>query len=137
MTALKKIPSDHEIQILIGAQAYSVWKRFCSEISTLYDMECQWNDGGKKWEYEYKFRRGCKTLCALYAKQDCFGCMIIFGKDEREQVEKKRNSLSSHTMEIYDKATTYHDGKWVMFDHKLPVDDLKSLLAIKRKPNRK
>ncbi len=137
MTALKEIPSDYEMQTLIGVKAYFVWKQFCSEISALYDMECQWNDGGKKWKYEYKFRRGGKTLCTLYARQDRFGCMIIFGKDEQERVEIIRDCLSLHTMEIYDAATIYHDGKWVMFDQFLSVVDLKSLLAIKRKPNKK
>lgn len=134
MTALNEVPSEQEMQALLGLSAYSVWKRFCSEISEWYEMECQWNDGGKKWKYEYKFRRGGKTLCALYAAQDRFGCMIIFGKAEREKVEKIRNRLSVHTLEIYDAATIYHDGKWVMFDESLPVEELKSLLTVKRKP---
>ncbi|MEY8433248.1 DUF3788 family protein [Lachnospiraceae bacterium 48-42] len=41
-------------------------------------MERLWNTGGKKWTYEYKYRRGGKTLCSLYAKGGCVGSMIIF-----------------------------------------------------------
>jgi len=40
---------------------------------------------------------------------------------------------------IYDAATTFHDGKWIMFelkDTKL-FNDMERLLLIKRKPNRK
>lgn len=96
-----------------------------------------WSDGGKKWTYEYKYRRGGKTLCALYARQDCFGFMIIFGKDERKKVENIRNDLSAQTMEFYDTAETYHDGKWVMLNESVPIDDIRMLLKIKRKPNRK
>ena len=63
--------------------------------------------------------------------------MIIFGKDEREKVENIRNRLSDQTVKIYDKAETYHDGKWVMFDETVPASDVKIFLNIKRKPNKK
>ena len=65
--------------------------------------------------------------------------MIIFGKEERNKVEEIRNELSSYVLEIYDNAQTYHDGKWVMFnitDNSI-LEELKKLLLIKRKPNRK
>ena len=34
-------------------------------------ISMRWNNGGRKWKYEYKYRRGRKTLCALYAKESC------------------------------------------------------------------
>ena len=101
-------------------------------------MDRLWNSGGEKWTYEYKYRSGGKTLCALYAKENIFGFMIIFGKAEREKVEAIRSDLSPETQRIYDQATTYHDGKWVMFeltDTSL-FSDMEKLLMIKRKPNR-
>ena len=93
----------------------------------------------KKWDYEYKFRKGGKTLCAFYFKNNTLGFMIIFGKDERSKLEEIRNELSSDVLETYDNAQTYHDGKWVMFDitDNSILEDLKKLLLIKRKPNRK
>ena len=89
--------------------------------------------------YEYKYRKGGKTLCSLYAKKKCIGFMIIFGKDERAKFEDIRDSLSDAVCKRYDEATIYRDGKWVMFE---PIDtsefdDYMKLLAIKRKPNRK
>ena len=65
--------------------------------------------------------------------------MIIFGKDERNKLEEIRNKLSTGVLETYDNAQTYHDGKWVMFDitNNSIIEDLKKLLFIKRKPNRK
>ena len=137
MAVLQEIPTENEIISLIGAGAFSYWEKICLEINRLYDMDKIWSDGGKKWTYEYKYRRGGKTLCALYARQDCFGFMIIFGKDERKKVENIRNDLSARTMELYDTAETYHDGKWVMLNESVPIDDIRMLLKIKRKPNRK
>ena len=65
--------------------------------------------------------------------------MIIFGKEERTKIEEMRNEISPSILEIYDTAETFHDGKWVMFNitNNLIIEDLKKLLFIKRKPNRK
>ena len=67
------------------------------------------------------------------------GFMIIFGKDERVKFEEIRETLSDPVCRQYDEATTYRDGKWVMFEptDTYEFDDYMKLLAIKRKPNRK
>lgn len=136
---LKNIPSQSIMTDLLGESLYEVWQALCSAIDEKYDMEQLWNTGGKNWVYEYKYRRGGKTLCSLYAKSNCVGFMIIFGKDERAKFETERNHYSEQVQKIYDEAQTYRDGKWVMFE---PTDtsmfpDLIKLLGIKRKPNRK
>lgn len=124
---------------LVGESLYDVWNKLCVLIDENYDMDRLWDKGGKAWKYEYKYRRGGKTLCALYARKNCVGFMIILGKDERLKFEADRESYSKEVQEIYDETKTYHDGKWIMFE---PVDtslfhDFIRLLRIKRKPNRK
>ena len=136
---LENIPSRSAMIELLGQSLFEVWQELCSVIDTKYDMERLWNTGGKNWIYEYKYRRGGKTLCSLYAKSNCVGFMIIFGKDERAKFEEIRDTLSDSVCSRYDEAKTYRDGKWVMFE---PTDtseftDYIKLLAIKRKPNRK
>ena len=136
---LEKIPSNEEMIALIGKPLFELWGKITDLIDSKYDMDCFWNSGGKKWTYEFKYRRGGKTLCALYAKDNVFGFMIIFGKTERDKVEAIRSELSPETQRIYDEAATYHDGKWVMFeltDTSL-FSDMEKLLRIKRKPNKK
>ncbi len=136
---LDAIPNEEEMTALVGQSLYNVWNRLCALIDEKYDMDCLWNKGGKAWTYEYKYRRGGKTLCALYARENCIGFMIILGKDERLKFENERENYSVEVQRIYDEAQTYHDGKWIMFE---PVDtsmfdDFIKLLKIKRKPNRK
>ena len=136
---LDTIPNEEEMTALVGKSLYNVWKKLCAFIDEKYDMDCLWNKGGKAWKYEYKYRRGGKTLCALYARENCVGFMIILGKDERLKFEADRENYGEEVKEIYDKAQTYRDGKWIMFE---PVDtslfhDFIKLLRIKRKPNRK
>ncbi|MEY8354874.1 DUF3788 domain-containing protein [Lachnospiraceae bacterium 54-53] len=136
---LENIPTEEELISLMGAAEFDAWKSLCALIEEAYDMERQWNSGGKAWKYEYKYRRGGKTLCALYAGEETFGFMVIMGKTERERFVRERENYSSEVRQIYDQSKTYHDGKWMMFKIKDQTlfDDLMGLLRIKRRPNRK
>lgn len=136
---LDRIPDKEQMTALVGESLYEIWNQLCALIDENYDMDRLWNKGGKAWTYEYKYRRGGKTLCALYARENCVGFMIILGKDERLKFEKDRENYGEEVQRIYDETQTYHDGKWMMFeptDTSL-FDDFVRLLRIKRKPNRK
>ena len=135
----KEIPSQSELHSLLGKERFEAWNAVCSAVDSIYEMDKLWNDGGKKWDYEYKYRRGGKTLCTLYARKNCFGVLIIFGKDERAKFEASRSQYSETMQSIYDSATTYHDGKWMMveMDDSSLLGEVMKLLAIKRKPNKK
>lgn len=133
-----QIPTPETLENLIGKDLYNIWSSLCQLIEQKYNMEQLWNHGGKAWKYEYKYRRGGKTLCALYAKEQTFGFMVILGKDERAKFESQRALFSNETLKIYDEATTFHDGKWIMFEMRDTslFNDMERLLSIKRKPNR-
>lgn len=133
-----QIPTPETLEKLIGKDLYDIWSSLCQLIEQKYNMEQLWNHGGKAWKYEYKYRRGGKTLCALYAREQTFGFMVILGKDERAKFESQRALFSNETLKIYDEATTFHDGKWVMFELRDTslFNDMERLLSIKRKPNR-
>ena len=133
------VPTAEEIATLVGNSLFEIWNELCALLDENYDMERLWNQGGKAWKYEYKYRRGGKTLCALYARENCVGFMVVLGKDERAKFEAEKESYSKEVREIYDDTHTYHDGKWIMFE---PTDtslfnDFIRLLSIKRKPNKK
>ena len=99
---LEKIPSQSYLEELLGLSLSEVWQALCSAIDEKYEMEQVWNSGGKNWDYEYKYRRGGKTLCSLYAKRNCVGFMVIFGKDERAKFEEIRSTLSDAVCRQYD-----------------------------------
>ena len=113
---LDSIPDGDEMKSLLGDSLYDVWTQLTACIDETYDMERTWNKGGKAWKYEYKYRRGGKTLCALYA----------------------RENYAKEIQQVYEESKTYHDGKWLMFEPKDQslFDDFMKLLLIKRKPNR-
>ena len=136
---LDTIPNQQEMTALVGSSLYDVWRELSALIDEKYEMDRQWDKGGKAWKYEYKYRRGGKTLCALYARENCVGFLVILGREERFKFEADREHYSQEVQKRYDQAQTYHDGKWIMFE---PVDtslfdDFIRLLGIKRKPNRR
>ena len=59
-----QIPTPEALEALIGKELYDIWTSLCQLIEQKYNMEQLWNHGGKKWTYEYKYRKGGKTLCA-------------------------------------------------------------------------
>ena len=132
-----QIPTPETLEALTGKELYDLWTSLHQLIEQKYNMEQMWNHGGKKWTYEYKYRRGGKTLCALYAKEQTIGFMVILGKDERTKFESMREMFSNAAQKIYDETTTFHDGKWLMFELKDTslFNDIERLLSIKRKPN--
>ena len=133
-----QIPTPETLEALAGKELYDLWTSLRQLIEQKYNMEQMWNHGGKKWTYEYKYRRGGKTLCALYAKEQTIGFMVILGKDERTKFESMREMFSNAAQKIYDETTTFHDGKWLMFELKDTslFNDIERLLSIKQKPNR-
>lgn len=129
--------SDDVLPSLIQAEGYVNWKALIEAIQQHYEIEMdqQWRKIKLKWEYEYKFSRNKKTLCALYAKQDVYGFMLIFGQKERTIFEERRTQFLPSIQNVYDQTTTYHDGKWMMFTN-FTQDDIPQflqLLNIKRK----
>ena len=75
---LETIPNAEEMTCLVGRPLYEIWTDLCALIEDKYDMDCLWNKGGKAWKYEYKFRKGNKTLCSLYARENCIMHLLKF-----------------------------------------------------------
>ena len=132
-------PTQKILEELIGSRNMDIWNKLVADIDSLYEMDRTWNKGFGDWIYEYKYRRGGKTLCTFYAKQGVANILITLGKTEREKVESKRGDFSESLLVLYDETKTYHDGKWlwIPIDESLAFDDIVNLLKIKRRPNRK
>lgn len=86
----KEEPTPSALRDLLGVSLFEVWQGFRSAIEAAYEMEQIGGPGGKNWRYEYKYRRGGKTLCCLYARENCFGFLVIFGQAERAAFEEMR-----------------------------------------------
>lgn len=132
-------PTNDALEALIGANTLDIWDRLTEHIDQLYDMDRIWDKGFKDWNYEYKYRRGGKTLCTFYARSNVANILIVLGKSEREKFEMQRESFTEQTLALYDATESLHDGKWlwIPINENLSFDDVLRMLKIKRKPNRK
>ena len=61
-------PSEEALTELIGARLLEVWQTLDATINQSYDMEQTWGSGGKKWTYEYKYRRAARHFAACMPK---------------------------------------------------------------------
>ena len=130
-------PTENEMGALLPAEILRQWKELVEKIESMYEMDRIWSKGFGDWIYEYKFRRGGKTLCTLYMKQNIANILITLGKAERDKYEADRAAFTVRMNELYDKTETYHDGKWLWIPIDFDRSDIQKLLLIKRRPNRK
>lgn len=130
---------ETELQDLLPKEILKKWYELTETIDSLYDVDKMWNKGFGDWDIEYKYRRGGKTLCTLYAKQDMATLLITYGKAERDKFEQIEKSVSGKLQAIYNNTESLHDGKWLWIpvDEALDVQDIIMMLRIKRRPNRK
>ena len=128
-----------QLKYLLSQETLLIWNELTNAIDKLYDVDKLWDKGFGDWEIEYKYRRGGKTLCTFYAKNDVANLLVIYGKSEREKFEKIRESVSESLQFIYEKTESYHDGKWlwIPLDNEVVIADILAMLKIKRRPNRK
>lgn len=137
MTGRDDPPNDAEIADWIGREAFRYWKRTIEGIEKAYPdvFVPEWLFGGKKhgWSLRYKKSR---SFCTLIPEKDRFALLIVFGAEERARVEGMRDSLSPYTWKEYEKAETYHDGKWLLLaiDSEAVQKDAFLLLSAKRRP---
>jgi hypothetical protein len=129
---------NEELKSILSPDLFALWTSTIAKIDAAYDMEKEWDKGGKAAKYVLRFRRGGKTLVSLFPKESAIGLMVVYGKDERAKFEAQQADFSSKVVSEYHDAKTYHDGKWIMFH--LPDEDVSgdliAILAIKRKPKK-
>jgi hypothetical protein len=86
-----------------------------------------------------KFRQGKKTILSIDIHEDHYDFQVVFGKAEREKFETLRDEFPPSLVDLYDKARTYHDGKWLLIrvDTTERLEAVKKIILLKKKPNRK
>lgn len=135
---LEKVPSNGDIEKLLGPSAMEAWNELTGFVGLNYDFEPVWNTGGKYGIWEVKYRRSGKTLCAFYVKEGYFTVLIVFGRAEREKFELTQGDFNPEVIALYENTHQYHDGKWLWVDirDKSLTEDVKRLVVIKKKPKK-
>jgi hypothetical protein len=127
-------PSEQEMLAAIGAG--ELWLELKEYISQSYDFVPELVFYGKKYGWTIRYRKSGKTLVSLFPELGAFTALVVLGKKEGEKVAGRLDEFSSTTRELMGSAKQLHDGKWLWIRVLEPsqVEDVKRLLAAKRKP---
>ena len=140
MTRPGSPPDDSEVAAWIGMNGFEYWKQVADIIDQNYPgiFLPKWLFGGKKHGWSLRYKKS-KTLCTLIPEKDRFAVLIVFGAVERQKVDAIKDQLSVEVQEEYEKATTYHDGKWVLLRvvSERTVRDVRLLFGVKQRPKHK
>jgi hypothetical protein len=130
-------PTSSQIKSWLGKSAYDYWRHIIQMIDRKYPelFSPDWLYGGKKHGWALRYKKG-KSFCTLIPEKNGLVIQIVFGAAERSAVEAIMDQLSEGTRQAYEKARTYHDGKWLFLkvDSDIVIDDIELLLEVKRRP---
>lgn len=129
-------PSEEIVKKFLGKQASKAWMTLRQYIEGHYDFSPETAFYGKNYGWSVRYRRSGKTLCSLFPERGAFSALIVLGKKEVEKVAGISDDLSPSVREIFFGTEQLHDGRWLWIRLKTvnDVDDIKRLLAEKRKP---
>jgi hypothetical protein len=137
MTEPGEHPTASQVEAWVGKKSYAFWERVTHFIEQNYpDMFTpEWLFGGKKHGWSLRYKKG-RSFCTFIPERNHFSILIVFGAEERAKVETILEELSTRTRGYYERATTSHDGKWLLLtvDADNILADVEKLLAIKREP---
>lgn len=140
MTDPDRKPDAKALSAWLGRVNYSRWTSLSQYIETTYPgvFAPEWLFGGKKYGWVLRFKKS-KSFCTLIPERKRLVVLIVFGQTEREEAETILDELSPTVREGYNKATTYHDGKWVALTvaRDETLRDIQRLLTVKRQPKTK
>ena len=127
-------PSEREILAAIGAG--DLWLDLKEYIDQSYDFLPELVFYGKKYGWTIRYRKSGKTLISLFPEHGAFTALIVLGKREGEKAAEMLDELSPATRKLIGSAEQLHDGRWLWIRILEPahVEDVKRLLATKRKP---
>ncbi len=127
-------PSEEEILASIGNA--KLWLELKKYLDQSYDFIPEQVFYGKKYGWTIRYRKSGKTLCSLFPEHGSFTTLIVLGMKEGEKSSQIHDDLSPETRKLFVSTKHLHDGKWLWIRVLKPihVEDIKRLLAIKRKP---
>lgn len=130
-------PDEASVKDWLGVEAFAHWKALTDFIDANYPgvFAPEWMFAGRSHGWGCRYKKS-KSFCWLVPERFRASAMIVFGREERDKAEIILPELKSHVREDYEKANTFHDGKWMLtaLDSNDVVADVTRLLTVKRKP---
>jgi hypothetical protein len=133
------IPTDDTMKKFIESEdIVRSWDEIHDYINNVYVLDRKLSFGGKKYGWCIGYKKGKKTITTLFPERKGFTILFTFGRSENEEYENRKGEVSDETRELIASTDQLHDGRWIWLRirNESQIDDVKTLLEIKRKPIR-
>jgi len=127
------IPTEYDMKEYINNYLYD---DFCNYIKSKYNIVPRFEFSKCNWEYGWniKYKKGSKSLCTIYPRENYFTILIVIGKHEKKNFENMLASFCTDIQKIYEEALEGNNQKWLMIDledNDKRYDDVKKIIEIK------
>ena len=132
----KRAPTPAEIADVLGPAA-RFWERLTEHVEESYGIEPAYIPPSKNYGWDVKYRKGGRTLVSLTPDRDALTALVVLGAAETEAARDL--DFGDQVRRVFDEAQQYHDGRWlfIRLESDRDVDDVETLLALKRRLRRK
>jgi hypothetical protein len=126
-------PTGKEIERALGKR-YALFQALVVFMKRSYQLEGDWNYGGKNYGWNLWFRKSGKTLLNLFPQDGYPVAQVVLGNQLVENAGPLK--LGKHVQDVFSKAAQFFDGRWLYIPVKTAKDaaDVQALVALKRKP---
>ena len=127
------IPTEYDMKEYINNYLYD---DFCNYIKSKYNIIPRFEFSKCNWEYGWniKFKKGSKSLCTIYPRENYFTILIVIGKKEKKNFENMLSYFCTDIQKIYEETLEGNNQKWLMIDledNDKRYDDVKKIIEIR------
>ena len=133
------MPTYEDLREFIGSKSVKAFDRLVSFLDDHYNYERDIYYGGMSYGVMVRYRKNGKTLVGIFPERDGFSVTLVYGKDEVEQFNSRREEFSDYIRAIHDGTKHYHDGRWMLIrmESAKHLHEVIQMIGIKKMPNRK
>ncbi len=108
-------PNEQELNDYINN---NLWDDFCKFMKCNYNVVPKFEFSKCSLEYGWnvKFKKGSRSLCTVYPRENYFTVLIVIGVKEKNKVEEVLYSFSPYIRKIYKETKESNNQKWLMID---------------------
>jgi hypothetical protein len=127
-------PSPQALAEALGSRL-PLWEQMTRFLADNYQLAGEWSYGGKNYGWNLWYRKGGKSLIALFPQQGYWVAQVILGRNEVAQALTLK--LGKNVGTTLAETPQLHDGRWLFIRVKTAKDvkDIALLLQIKRRPH--
>jgi hypothetical protein len=132
-------PSETDIFSFISdADTIAAWKQLTEYLETHYDLLIETIYYGDNYGWLLRYRKSGRTIVSLFPERHSFSFLIVYGKKEINKFLAQESDFLQAIVDVFRNTKKLHDGKWlwIQVTNSTYLEDLKKLIAIKRKPKK-